>query len=148
MKKLIKTICVALIALCATLLTGLPATAQVTIYHFEFTKVDGGYQIKAKSGVTLTGELEIPSTYNDEPIVEIGSFYQQKFTSVVIPNTVTTISNNAFQQCGNLTSISIPNSVKTIGSAAFFGCTKLTSVSLGNSIQSIGYRTFGNCTSL
>ena len=35
---------------------------------------------------------------------------------------VTSIADNAFQECNDLTSVSIPYSVKTIGDWAFSGC--------------------------
>lgn len=44
-----------------------------------------------------------------------------RITSVNIPNSVTTIGNNAFKNC-DLTSITIPNSVTTIGTDAFMNC--------------------------
>ena len=44
---------------------------------------------------------------------------------VVIPNSVTTIENEAFTDCISLTSINIPNSVKNIGENIFKGCTSL-----------------------
>ena len=43
--------------------------------------------------------------------------------NTTIPNTVTSISANAFYGCSGMTSITIPNSVTTIGNGAFYGCT-------------------------
>ena len=42
----------------------------------------------------------------------------------------------------------IPNSVKSIGDYAFEGCKGLTSVTIGNSVESIGYRAFYGCDGL
>jgi len=67
---------------------------------------------------------------------------------VVIPNSVTSIGEYAFDGCRSLTSIEIPNSVTSIGSYAFSGCTGLTSVTIGNSVTSIGSRAFSGCTGL
>jgi hypothetical protein len=47
---------------------------------------------------------------------------------VTIPNSVTSIGDEAFSYCTGLTSITIPNRVTSIGRDAFFGCTGLTSV--------------------
>ena len=43
-------------------------------------------------------------------------------TSITIPNSVTSIGNDAFWNCTKLTSITIPDSVMSIGIYAFDGC--------------------------
>lgn len=58
--------------------------------------------------------------------------------SYTIPNSVTTISGNAFDTCLNLTEITIPNSVTSIGEAAFINCSGLTTVTIPNSVTNIG----------
>ncbi len=70
------------------------------------------------------------------------------FTSVSIPNSVTSIGERAFAYCISLTSITIPDSVTNIDEEAFMYCFSLTSVTIGNSVTSIGYRAFSNCSSL
>ena len=69
-------------------------------------------------------------------------------TSVTIPNSVTNIGNSAFYSCTNLTSVAIPNSVTNIGDNAFYGCSSLTSVAIPNSVTSIGEMAFYGCTYL
>ena len=68
--------------------------------------------------------------------------------NTVIPNSVTSIGNYAFRECGGLTSVTIPNSVTSIGSHAFWSCTGLTSVTIGSSVTSIGNDAFGYCNRL
>ena len=67
---------------------------------------------------------------------------------LVIPNTVTSISNLAFSGCSELTSVTIPNSVTSIGYYAFGGCSGLTSVTIGNSVTSIDWQAFQGCSGL
>ena len=69
-------------------------------------------------------------------------------TTVTIGNSVTEIGDYAFYECRGLTSVTIPNSVTTIGYQAFYGCSGLTSVIIGNSVTSIGIYAFDGCTGL
>ena len=54
-----------------------------------------------------------------------GAFMKCGITSVNIPNSVTSIEDEAFSCCWYLPSIDIPNSVQTIGHKAFFYCPNL-----------------------
>ena len=69
-------------------------------------------------------------------------------TSIVIPNSVTSIGSEAFDECKGLTSIEIPNSVTSIGNNAFYYCTGLKNVIIGDGVTSIGQRAFYGCTGL
>lgn len=68
--------------------------------------------------------------------------------NTVIPNSVTSIANEAFSNCNNLTSITIPESVTSIGKVAFQGCEGLTSVTIPESVTNIGEMAFLNCLGL
>ena len=69
-------------------------------------------------------------------------------SSCEISSQTKVIADNAFSSCGRLTSIVIPDSVTSIGYEAFSSCTSLTSVTIGNGVTSIGYGAFYNCDSL
>ena len=81
-------------------------------------------------------------------IGEEAFYYCNSLTSIEIPNSVTSIGNFAFDGCSELTSIEIPNSVSSIGNYAFSRCTYLTSIEIPNSVTSIGYGAFSNCSAL
>ncbi len=66
-------------------------------------------------------------------------------TEVSISNSVTSIGDRVFWGCSSLTEVSIPNSVTSIGEAAFYGCSSLTKVTIPNSVTEIGYVAFGGC---
>ena len=68
--------------------------------------------------------------------------------NTIIPNTVTSIGDHAFEGCTGLTDIDIPNSVTSIGYGAFYGCTGLTSIDIPNSVTYIEDFTFYGCTGL
>ena len=72
----------------------------------------------------------------------------ESLQSVTIPNSVTSIGYEAFSRCTSLQCVTIPNSVKSIGIGAFSGCESLQSVTIPNSVTSIGDGAFSRCESL
>ena len=76
------------------------------------------------------------------------SFRNQKQTSYVISNSVTSIGDHAFYGCSSLAEVIIPNSVTSIGDHAFYGCSSLSSIVIPDSVNSIGEGAFLNCSSL
>jgi len=68
--------------------------------------------------------------------------------NLVIPDTVTSISDYAFSEYACLTSITIPDSVTNIGLEAFASCSSLESVTVGKGVTSIGISAFSYCQSL
>ena len=72
----------------------------------------------------------------------------EELESIVIPNTITTISDDAFWNCTSLISVVIPESVTSIGDGAFFGCSSLTDIVIPAGIKSIGNVVFFGCESL
>lgn len=69
-------------------------------------------------------------------------------TSIDIPNSVTEIGREAFENCTGLTTINISNSVAKIGEFAFSGCTGITSIDMPNSISCIEHGIFQWCSNL
>ena len=94
------------------------------------------------SGVTYTIPDSV-TTIGNEAFEDCDSL-----TSVNIPDSVTTIGEGAFHGCDSLTSVNIPDSVTTIGNSAFYGCKSLTSVNIPDSVTSIGSFAFAYCKSL
>ena len=104
----------------------------------------------------LTGnEVYIPAAFTSGGkwyrIVKIGekAFYNNMdITSVVIPNTVTSITDSAFYGCVKMNSVTLPDGLTEIGSSAFHFCSSITSIALPSSLVTIGNSAFFNCTSL
>lgn len=67
---------------------------------------------------------------------------------VVIPNTITSLNQNAFSYCNGIETISIPSSVTSIGDNCFFKCNSLKSVTIPSTVSSLGGKAFNTCTGL
>ena len=69
-------------------------------------------------------------------------------SSIIIPDSVVTIEQNAFASCDKLSSVIIPDSVTSLGKRAFFGCYNLKNASIGNNVPKIEDDTFYMCRNL
>jgi hypothetical protein len=79
---------------------------------------------------------------NSVSSIGLGAFqYNRNLKSVVLPNSIDYIGANAFSFTG-LTTVVIPDSVIAIGDSAFFGNFEMTSIKLGKSLVSIGRSAF------
>ena len=116
----------------------------VVTYQHEWSSENYHYLTEANIPATIEYRGE---TYEVIGIRE-GAFANSPITSVTIPNSVTSIGGEAFQDCSSLTSIAIPNSITSIGNYAFAGCSSLTSITIPNSITEINSGIFANCSSL
>ena len=104
------------------------------------------------NGTTLTKYLGTDTYVNlPDTITTIGDEAfsgNETLTSLTIPESVTEISYNAFKNCTALTGVILPDSVEKVGPGAFEGCTSLTSVEIGENVSSWGSGVFANCDSL
>lgn len=103
------------------------------------------YSFNSSNGVlTISGTGDMTDyTYEGSP------FYgESSIKKVIISNGVTSIGNQAFDECEGLTSITIPESVTRIGDYAFQLCTSLKSITIPDSVTSIGDFAFFYCSGL
>ena len=69
-------------------------------------------------------------------------------TTVTIADGVTSIGDEAFEECSGLQKVNIGNSVTTIGYRVFHKCSDLQSVTIGSSVTTISEGAFQNCRGL
>lgn len=85
---------------------------------------------------------------NGIQIISEDALYNASFSSITLPDTVTSIGNGAFMWCGQLKEVNIPQGVTKIEGYAFFGCESLPSITIPDSVTSIGYYAFAHCNAL
>ena len=128
-------------------LTAITVGAQNSYYSSSNGILFDKYQtilIQAPGGIA--GSYTIPAgvtSIGDDAFEECG-----KLTNITIGTNVTSIGNNTFNACAGLTAITIPNSVTNIGSQAFNSCGSLANVVIGPNIINIGSGAFADCQSL
>ncbi|MBQ9730031.1 MAG: leucine-rich repeat protein, partial [Clostridia bacterium] len=94
--------------------------------------------------------VRLAETYENAPVTEIyaNAFKGKLIASVIIPDSVTSIGEDAFRSCDNLTSVVIGDSVDSIGDSAFSWCSNLTSIEIPDSVTSISNYAFRSCYNL
>lgn len=133
-----------------TIQSGNPAVEDAVnaqLFDFVFTPDNTAVIVRYKG---TAADVTIPSHYKGKPVTMIdhAAFHDSAVTSVTIPDSVTSIPDDAFAFCSQLTNISIPNSVTFIGFSAFNSCTSLKSITLPSSLSTIQSSAFYNCGNL
>ena len=72
------------------------------------------------------------------------AFNNTGLKEIIIPDAVTSIDNNSFENCTNLEKIVFPKSLKKIEYAAFFNCSKLETITLPEGLEEIGTYAFAH----
>ena len=107
-----------------------------------------GVQIDVASGYTFntTGEHTVNYMLADKTKIVDSAFQNcQRLSSIVIPDTVTSIGTYSFFGCSSLTSIDFGKGIKTIGNAVFYYCSSLTYIVIPDSVETIGLNAFHTC---
>lgn len=93
-------------------------------------------------------DCNISTVIIPDSVTSIGeeAFYNcSLLNTIVIGNNVTSIGNSAFRDCKFLTAVELPDSVTSIGNSAFRGCGYITSMVIPESVTSIGDSAFWGC---
>lgn len=68
--------------------------------------------------------------------------------SYLLPETVSTIADYAFERCDGMLSVTLPSSLTAIGNAAFYDCLSVTSIHIPASVTSIAPDVLSGCAKL
>ena len=119
--------------------------------NITYMIVDGVEVSTVTTGYTFstTGIHTVKYTLTDPTRISSNTFQSiYALKTLVIPDGVTSIGEEAFSYCSGLTSVNIPSTVTSIGRSAFYICRTLTSVTIPDSVTSIGQYAFTYCVQL
>lgn len=131
--------------------TATPIKILNTTNNIASMEVDGVEVSPVSTGYTFptTGIHTVKYTLTDPTRISSNTFQSiYALKTLVIPDGVTSIGEEAFSYCSGLTSVNIPDSVTSIGRSAFYICRTLTSVTIPDSVTSIGQYAFTYCVQL
>lgn len=169
----------------SSLTTTVSATAEVytAVYatdykYFNFERyTEASQMVSWNTNYTdYPEDIIIPRSYNREPVESIsnsGFKNNKSIKTVVLPEsiqviqdqaflgctslktismerctTLTTIPSQCFESCTALTTVTLPSSITTIDTRAFYKCSKLESISLPSNLSYIGSYAFHACSKL
>lgn len=148
---------------------GLKVTVNVAEAGTLFVKIQE--QIEELGELTDIGELTVSGILNQDDYNVINNqipnvtfidlsgvsntydarlklFNHSRLVTAILPDQLSVISDECFDNCPSLKSVTLPKSLKELPYCAFYGCSALESIVLPDSITSIGPSAFQHCTSL
>ena len=96
---------------------------------------DGTVQITKYKGTDA--EVVIPDTISGKKVTVIGGFHNDYLESVILPDSVIEISDEAFSECTNLANVSLSSNLQTIGKEAFRNCSRLKNIEFPSSLVEV-----------
>ncbi|MFZ4725393.1 MAG: leucine-rich repeat domain-containing protein [Paludibacter sp.] len=133
----------------------MPALAVLNMSAVSIKAFTGAYGTIPGRDINTTSYIYSMSYLANE--IPENSFYEGKvtpyksktsLTSVILPNSITSIASKAFYGCTGLVTLNIPTTITSIGTYAFAGCTGVTALTIGNGATAIGSNAFDGCTGL
>ena len=124
---------------------------KVTHGNRQYSSIDGVLFNKEKTRLVAYPNAKSPTYAIPESVTTIGenAFADcEDLISITLHNGLTTINGYAFAGCQNLKSIDLGDNISIIAGGAFWNCTGLTSIHIPNSITTINESTFSRCKGL
>ncbi len=97
-------------------------------------------------GIAPTGVITINE--GTKAVLGLAFSNQPNITSVILPESVTSVHMQAFGDCPNLESVTLPTWLSVIEDYTFQNCSKLQNINLPLGLDQIGKGAFAGCSSL
>ncbi len=130
-------------------------TAKSTVYNVPDTVVDtDALRYNIYSGLQVIYSANHPLYVTEDGVTydkdktTVLSCYKEKEGKYVMPDTVTTISQSAFEDCDKLTEVVVSSQVSKIVYRAFASCDSLAKIDLPEGLVSIGFQAFEDTKAL
>lgn len=142
------------VALAATMLaSAVPLVASAYIRGYEEEQIKSGdysYHLNKDGNAVITrysgteAEVSVPDTIDGKKVVTVENAFSgnRTVTAVTLPDTVTELTDAAFDECTELKTVSLTPKLKKIGYLAFGNCKKLEQIELQDGLEEIGMYAF------
>ena len=128
---------------------------EINGIYYNLTEDTKVAEVTSSKPNKYKGKIKIPEsveyegiTYTVTAIGAYAFYICSDLTSIIIPQSVTSIYEHAFNGCKGLVSVTFADSLAYIGRYAFLNCSSLTSLTIPNSVTEIGEAAFEGCTGL
>ncbi len=122
-------------------------TATGSSERYTYALENGGAVITHYAGNQAT--VIVPKTLGGAPVTGIAStFGDWHLEKIVLPDSITSIGENAFYMSSSLKEVTLPSALEEIGDRAFSSCTMLTRIDIPEGTRTIGDEAFGYCYAL
>lgn len=126
------------------------------LLYYPSTTGESGAVYQVPDGVTQIGDKVFQYNYGINEIIlpdtvtSIGNnaFQGCSVQKINLPDTITEIGEEAFANCPNLTEVTIPSGITELKKGTFGECQLLSSVTLDENLEKIGDNVFANCSQL
>lgn len=139
-------VCFVTIVLVFVIIASVIPDSSRVIYEQNF---DGTYKVVDvkslyRGGIFARESLEISSEYKGEKVTSIKRIDSTVYKEIILPDTIKTIENSAFNGSESLEKINLPNGLKKIGNNTFANCVNLKEITIPSTVTEIGDKAFSN----
>ena len=120
--------------------------AGSSVLSFSAINFDREYEVSYTG--TDAVRLVVPSSYYNKKVTSVGRISSATVREILLPQTITSFDNGAFEGCTALERITIPSGVTTLPQNLFKGCTALASIIIPQKVTIIGKEAFSGCASI